>query len=91
MFHFGCSVLYSQFFTGLLKLMVWYRLLMPGGILCSAVGKNPLYLDRRKLPGKMILHKVCRSIGSLVVVDFSGNKRRKTITTNLIFLNPAAT
>jgi len=84
MFHFGSGVLNPQFLAGLLKFVIWYCLLMPGGIFRSAIGKEPFYLYRIEFLSKMILHKVCRGIGGLVIVDFSCPKGRKTITANLV-------
>jgi len=39
---------------------------MPGGRLCSTIGKDALYLSWSNLLGKMILYNVCRNLGSFV-------------------------
>jgi hypothetical protein len=84
MLYFGSSVLYPELLAGLFEFVIWYCLLMSGGILCSTIGKDSFYSHRSEFLNQIIFHKVCRGFSGLVVIDFSCSKGRKTITTNLM-------
>jgi hypothetical protein len=86
MFYFGCGVLYPEFLTGLLKLMVWYCLFLPGGIFCSTVGKDSSYPHRSEFFGKMVFPKAWRGVGSFVVINFGCSQGRETSASNQFYL-----
>jgi hypothetical protein len=57
---------------------------MPGGILCSTIGKDSLYLSWSNLLGKTILYNVWRNLGRFVIINVSCSNRGEAITGNLM-------
>ena len=67
MLYLGRGVLYPKSVACLLNFVSWSCFLMPGGIFCSIIGKDALYLYWSNLLGKMILCNVCRNLGRFVM------------------------
>jgi len=84
MFYLGRGVLYPKSVARLFNFVSWSCFLMPGGILCSRIGKDALYLYWSNLLGKMILYNVWRNPGRFVVINVSCSKRREAITGNVM-------
>ena len=74
-FTWGGGVPYPKSVACLLQFVIWYCFLMPGGRLCSTIGKDSLYLYWSNLLGKMMLYNVCRNLGRFVIINVSCSKR----------------
>jgi len=84
MLYLGRGVLYPKSVACLLNFVDWSCFLMPGGRLCSTIGKDPLYLSWSNLLGKMILYNVWRNLGRFVIIDVSCSNRGEAIMGNVM-------
>jgi len=84
MFYLGRDVLYPKSVACPLKSVIWYCFLIPGGILCSRIGKDSLYLYWSNLLGKMILYNVWRNLSRFVIMNVSCSKRGEAIMGNVM-------